>query len=296
MIKRVCAIGWTFTGVILAAMAVKQMLPPGQVASLKTSRELAFGTAVRQFFPHGVLGLTFAAIFSSQMATLSAQMVNSSALASRNLYLGLIRPQASDREVLIFGRIIGIFLVAVGVMLAMSLAKVADALTMLLQFSAIMGVVVWGGVIWRRANSAGAWAAVIVLFVTWVVFGPVGGLLRKSFGGPMWIGRYGPAEYMFELTIRYLPVGILTLIIVSLLTKPPPAKQVDDFRMLLRTPVGEEQKLIDNNVKIIYAGSTQPNPLEINHPVLVHWGGAAVAAVVCALILALLLFIAHLGT
>src|SRR5207237_5230948 len=55
MIKRVCAIGWTFTGVILAAMAVKQMLPPGQVASLKTSRELAFGTAVRQFFPHGVL-------------------------------------------------------------------------------------------------------------------------------------------------------------------------------------------------------------------------------------------------
>jgi hypothetical protein len=66
--------------------------------------------------------------------------------------------------------------------------------------------------------------------------------------------------------------------------------------MLLRTPVGEEQKLIDNDVKIIYAGSTTPNPLEINHPILVHWGGAALAAVVCAVVLGLLLFIARLGT
>src|SRR5439155_10224623 len=66
MIKRVCAIGWTFTGIILAAMAMSHKLSPVQVTSLHTSRELAFGTAVRQFFPHGVLGLTFAAIFSSQ--------------------------------------------------------------------------------------------------------------------------------------------------------------------------------------------------------------------------------------
>ena len=40
---------------------------------------------IQKIFPHGMLGLTFAAIFASQMATLSAQMVNSSALAARNL-------------------------------------------------------------------------------------------------------------------------------------------------------------------------------------------------------------------
>ena len=119
-----------------------------------------------------------------------------------------------------------------------SLAKVADALTMLLQFSAIMGVVVWGGTLWRRANSPGAWAAVAVLFLVWVAYGPVGGLLQKSLGGPAWLGMYGPADYMFELTIRFVPAGIATLIVVSLLTPPPPAKKVDDFAALLRTPVG----------------------------------------------------------
>jgi Na+/proline symporter len=295
MIKRVCAIGWTFTGVILAAMAVKQMLPPEQIKSLAV-RERAFGTAIAQFFPHGLLGLTFAAIFSAQMATLSAQMVNSSALAAKNLYKGVIKPHASDQEVLIVGRICGIFLVAIGVGLALQLEKVADALTMLLQFSAVMGVVVWGGVLWRRANSPGAWTAVIVLFLIWAILGQPGNLIRKNIGGPLWLGRFGAAEYMFELTVSYLPAGILTLIVVSLFTKPPPAKQVNDFRMLLKTPVGHEQKLIDAGVPIIYAGSTQPNSLEINHPLMVHWGGAALAALVSALILVLLLILAHIGS
>jgi hypothetical protein len=101
---------------------------------------------------------------------------------------------------------------------------------------------------------------------------------------------------MFELTIIYLPAGILTFILVSLLTKPPPTKQVEDFRMLLRTPVGEEQKLIDAGVQIIYAGSTKPNAWEINYPRLVHWGGALLAAVVCAIILGGLLVLARIGS
>ena len=47
--------------------------------------------------------------------------------------------------------------------------------------------------------------------------------------------------------------------------------------MLLKTPVGQEQKLIDAGVPIIYTGSAQANALETNHPRLVHWGGFALA-------------------
>jgi Na+/proline symporter len=168
-----------------------------------------------------------------------------------------------------------------------------------------MGVIMWGGIFWRRANVAGAWAAVIALFIPWLVFGPAGLMIRDflverwpsmSESLPTWIGMYGRARYVPELMAVYLPIGVVTLIVVSLLTKPPPRKQVDDFFLLLRTPVGEEQKLIDANVKIIYAGQTTANPWEINHPRLVHWGGAALAAVVCAMILGLLLWLAQLGS
>jgi SSS family solute:Na+ symporter len=297
MIKRVCALGWVFTGVILAAMVVQGDVGHQIATDLKADRELAFGTAMRSLLPHGMLGLMFAAIFASQMATLSAQMVNSSALAAHNLYRAAVRPEASDREVLYVGRICGLVLVAIGVFLAQRLGRVANALTMLLQFSSIMGVVVWGGVLSRRVNAKGAWAAVPVLFVAWALFGPVGMLIRSALPQlPQWIGCYGREQYVAQLMLCYLPVGVLTIVLVSLATKPQPRKQLDDFFLLLKTPVGQEQKLIDAGVPIVYAGSTTANPLEVKHPKLVHWGGFALAAGICLLLLGVLKVLAWIGS
>jgi Na+/proline symporter len=317
MIKRVCAMGWVFTGLIVAAMAAKGLLAPEQVRALESEtkgREQAFGVGIRAFLPVGLLGLTFAAIFASQMATLSAQMVNSSALATRNLYKVLLRPHAGDREMLVMGRVIGIFLVAIGVFLATQLEKVADALAMLLGFASIMGVIVWGGVLWRRGNAAGAWAAVIVLFLAWSYYGPVGKLVTPVANRiPEWLadypaaqsvandalsglGTYAKAEYVYELSIRYLPTGIVAFVVVSLLTPRGERKKVDDFFMLLKTPVGQEDKLIAAGVPIVYAGSTKANYWETNHPRLVHWGGFLLAALVCVALLGVLLLLARVGS
>jgi Na+/proline symporter len=180
---------------------------------------------------------------------------------------------------------------------------------MLLGFASIMGLVVWAGVLWRRANAAGAWASVAVVFVSWCLYGPVGGLVKKGIGDrPDWMGRnaatayvydqlgkYGKAEYVFELSVRYVPAGLAALVVVSLLTKPVARKKVDDFFMLLKTPVGQEQKLIDAGVPIVYAGQSQANYLETQYPRLVHWGGFLVAALVSAGMLWALLELARIG-
>jgi hypothetical protein len=107
---------------------------------------------------------------------------------------------------------------------------------------------------------------------------------------------YGREQYVFELMLCYLPIGVIMMIVVSLLTPPPPRKQVEDFFALLKTPVGQEQKLIDAGVPIIYAGDAQPNRWETEYPRLVHWGGFAIAAFVCILIIVLLKFLATIGT
>ena len=294
MIKRFCAMGWVFTGVTLAGLAATSHLAPQHVADLKADREHAFGIAMQALLPVGVIGLMFAAIFASQMATLSAQMVNSSALAARNVYQAVIHPQANDREVLIVGRVTGLFLVTLGVLLAFALQRVATALTMLLTFSSIMGVVVWGGVLWRRANSSGAWAAVVLMLLIWALLGPIGMLLRTDHS-PAWLGQFGSEKVLDALMLRCLPGGVIALILVSLLTSPPPKKQVDDFFLLLKTPVGQEQKLIDAGVHVVYMGNTQPNRWETEHPRLVHWGGFAFATAVCVGILGLLYLLAWIG-
>ncbi len=96
--------------------------------------------------------------------------------------------------------------------------------------------------------------------------------------------------------VRYLPAGIATFIVVSLLTRPQPKKQLDNFFMLLKTPVGEEQKLIDAGVPIIYQGSNKANLLEIHHAKLVHWGGFVLASAMCAFVLGLLKCLAWIGS
>jgi Na+/proline symporter len=326
MIKRFCALGWVFTGVVLAGLVAQGHLPDDQVKALEDKRELAFGIGMQQLLPVGLLGVMFAAIFSAQMATLSAQMVNSSALASRNLYKGIVRPQATDREVLLFGRFAGLFLVAAGVVLAFALQRVATALTMLLSFQSIMGLIVWSGVLWRRANSTGAWASFIVMVLIWLVLGPIGMILSRPVGTrvslptstvatmppaialaavsdseasiwlPTRIGQYGSEKYLAQLMVWSLPFGVAAMVVGSLSRRAEPPKQVDDFFLLLRTPVGQEQTLIDAGVNMVYVGSTTPNPWEINYPRLVHWGGAAIAALVCVFILGLRLLIARIGS
>jgi SSS family solute:Na+ symporter len=251
---------------------------------------------MQALLPVGVIGLMFAAIFASQMATLSAQMVNSSALASRNIYKAIFRPQASDGEVLIFGRISGIVLVTLGVLLAFQLERVATALTMLLGFQSIMGVIVWAGVLWRRANPLGAWSSFIVMLILWLLLGPVGMIVNRTHALPHWIGIYGSEKYISQLMIWALPGGVLALIVGSFISPPPPRKQVDDFFLLLKTPVGQEQKLIDAGVPIIYIGNTEANALETTHPRLVHWGGFALAALICAGILGLLKLLSVIGS
>jgi Na+/proline symporter len=317
MIKRFCAMGWVFTGVVLAALVAQNKIPAEQVHRLHDQRELAFGTAMQALLPVGFLGVMFAAILSAQMATLSAQMVNSSALASRNIYKEVIRPEASDNEVLLFGRVCGLFLVAIGVLLAFRLDKVATALTMLLGFQSVMGVIVWGGVLWRRTNVQGAWTCFIVMFAVWATLGPVGMILNgrpapkasatqpssaavtaqsPDLWLPAWVGRYGSEKYLSKLMAWTLPVGVASLILGSLVTRPPPRKQVDDFRLLLKTPVGQEDKLIAAGVPVVYSGDHRPNALELRYPRCVHWGGAAIAALLCAFVLWLLYFLARLGS
>jgi Na+/proline symporter len=300
MIKRFCALGWVFTGVTLATMAAQHRVSADQIHHLSEKRELAFGIAMQTFLPVGMIGLMFAAILSAQMATLSAHMVNSSALASRNIFKDVIRPAATDHQVLWFGRMCGLLLVSIGVLLAFRLDKVATALTMLLSFHSIMGVVVWAGVLWRRSNAKGAWACFLVMFLVWAVLGPIGMIVNHPAADgsqwlPHWIGLYGSEKQLYRLMVWALPAGIAALVVVSLMTPSLPKKQIDDFFMLLRTPVGQEQKLVDAGVPMVYSGNHTANYLETHYPNWVHWGGAALAGVICMGVLGLLFLLAAIG-
>ncbi len=168
-VKRFCALGWAMTGVIVAALVSKGIV--GQIA-----REDAFGTAIRVLLPagFGLIGLMFAAILAAQMSSLSAFMVAASALISRNVYKKHINPAADDAHMLRVARFAGLIIVILGVVFALGVGHVADALMWFWTLATFTGLFMWAGVLWRRTNSTGAWASFAVMLAIWLYVGEPG--------------------------------------------------------------------------------------------------------------------------
>ena len=85
-VKRVCTVGWTLVGLIVAAMVAQG----GGDAALLGDPENAFGFACRQLLFPGALGLLIASILAANMSTCSAFLVDVGALFTEGLY----RPHA----------------------------------------------------------------------------------------------------------------------------------------------------------------------------------------------------------
>ncbi|MBI2842998.1 MAG: sodium:solute symporter family protein [Armatimonadetes bacterium] len=289
MIKRFCAIGWTLTGLTVLAM-----ISMGTLGELG-HREEAFGTAIRVMLPAGFTGLMLAAVLAAQMSTLSAFMVASSALISRNIYKRWISPDAGDATIVSLARWAGLVVVVLGFIFAWVVPGVADAMTIFWTVTTFTGLFMWFGVLWRKTNSTGAWASFTVMVPIWLLFGPIGVKLGHLFPGVEWLGIYGDKAKLHLLLLAYLPPGLIALVIGSLFGKPMDKRKLDNFYMLLRTPVGQEHKLVEAGVDVVYAGHSKGHPWETKYPLLVNVLGFVVALIISLAFFALLYFLGNIA-
>jgi Na+/proline symporter len=288
-IKRFCAMGWAFTGLIVIAMVAAHQTPE------LAQREEAFGSAIRNLLPTGAMGLMFAAMLAAQMSTLSAFMVAGSALLSRNLYLRYLKPKATDKQVLAIGRFAGLIVVIAGLLFSFFVQSVAQALTIFWGLNTLTGILIWFGVLWRRANPTGAWASFILMTIPWLLLGAFGVILRHLFPTAGWLGMYSATKYLPQLVATYLPLGVVAMIVGSLVGRRMDPQRLDRFYLLLRTPVGHEDRLRQAGVDVVYAGHSNGHPWELNHPVLVNVGGFLVALIFSGAILTMVWALARIG-
>ena len=244
MVKRFCTIGWALTGLIVAAMVA------GQSIKLEDP-EAAFGYASLHLLGPGLTGLMVACVLAANMSTCSNFMVNSAALFTQNLYRCYFRPAAGDRELLTVGRISGLILAALGVWFAFYVTSVLQAFLFLETLPAFLGIMILGGILWRRANRHGALAAAGISLLVYYALNylstcettltnprPLAGAVR---GLTAAVGENRLAEFLGsgQLAIVYqwrpaqfgwsMLVGFVALVVVSLLTRPEPRERIERF-------------------------------------------------------------------
>ncbi len=218
-IKRVCTIGWALTGVIVAVVIARGMFGDRALPDA----ENAFGYACRHLLFPGGVGLLIACVLAANMSTSSALMVNSGALFTCSLYQRYIIKGKSDRHYLLVGRVSGLCVTLLAVLYSIFLIdRVLYAFLFTETVATFVGISVLGGILWRRANRWGALASIVVALGTnFALYHQRGQRLD----------HWEPDVFFCALL-----AGTVSLVVVSLLTRPEPTAASALFFRRLQTP------------------------------------------------------------
>jgi Na+/proline symporter len=324
-IKRLLTIAWAFTGLI-AVVAFGEVVAPADATreELVHASETLFGRAIQEFLPDGWRGLMIACLVAG-VTSAETFMVVGAAIFTRNFYVHAV-PRRTDRHYLWVGRIASAAMLALAILMAFYATSVTQLLVASVQVVGLMGAPIWLGVVWRRANAAGVWASLVGTLLVW------GAMSLDPHSLPSiwplttaanWLVAAGdmahlrglakPIEILITLAAEF---GLLA--VVSLLTRPLPDSRLDPFYARLLTPVGKERDVawndppadlsesatlgmdgvaLDYRKSSVYAyRSLQRWGIELPRMTWFDWAGFLLAWLLVGALVALLVFLARVGS
>ncbi len=235
-VKRLVTIGWTLTGLLVAAIVIKKGIE-------LEDPEHAFGYATRLLLAPGLIGLMIACILAANMSSCSNFMVNLGALFAKDIYQPYIKSTASDRELLNAGRLAGVVLTIMGVLFALSIKNVLSAFLFTETIAAFMGIMIFGGIMWKGANRYGAFSAVIMAVLLYYLLNYI------DTGALKLVYKWTPEPFGWAMLL-----GFIVLYVVSRVTKNEPKEQINRFFDKMYTHSDQEKStepLVDKELVLL---------------------------------------------
>ena len=163
--------------------------------------------------PSGLLGLIVASLVAAFMSTISTHLNWGASYVAFDFYKRFIKPECSDKELVIVGRISTVLLMILAALLSLALSDAMDAFNILLQIGAGTGLIYISRWFWWRVNAYSEITGMVVSFILalWFKFGP-----ENAFGKGL--------ESHEELVLSVL-ITTVCWVSVTLLT-PPTNKNV----------------------------------------------------------------------
>jgi solute:Na+ symporter, SSS family len=209
-------------GLILFAM--KPEILAGPWDSVQESADKGYVSLIQQLVPVGLRGLFMAALFGAIQSTVNSVLNSTSTIITLDFYRRLIRPEATDRQLVRMGLISSTVVLIVAIVLARFIDNFGGGLFVYIQtlyafFAPPFAAAFLLGIVWRRINSTGATVCVI--------FGFVLGIGMKLFCqftqlAPAWLEPFAN-----QAAINWACCTVIC-IVVSLLTQRPRPEQISD--------------------------------------------------------------------
>ena len=181
--------------------------------------------------PYVVSGLVAAGGLAAALSTADGLLLTITSSLSHDIYYKIIRPHASTQWRLVMSKS---FLLVVAALAATAASQRPATILYMVAWAFSLAAAAFFpalvmGIFWKRANKAGAVSGMVVGLAITTYY-----MIRVQFDSVAWLGLRGIGmEPWFGIQstsagVWGVPAGFLTIIVVSLLTKPP-AKEVQDF-------------------------------------------------------------------
>ena len=167
-----------------------------------------------------ITGFLLAAILAAIMSTISSQLLVSSSSLTEDFYKAFIRRSASQRELVMTGRlsVLGVSLVAI----AMAFDRSSSILSLVSNawagFGAAFGPIILLSLYWSRMTRDGALAGMITGAITVLIW----------IHAPLQINGMALNQVLYEIVPGFV-LAFISAILVSLLTASPPSSIRDRF-------------------------------------------------------------------
>ncbi len=204
--------------------SLRQHFPNIDSALIK--HDLAY-PAMLSFLPAGFIGLVVAALIAAYMSTISTHLNWGSSYLVNDFYKRFVKKDASEKELVMMGRIFTVSLMVLAVILALMLKNALQAFNIILQIGAGTGLLYILRWFWWRINAVTELAAMIISFFVAVFISMI---------YPDYVAHWFDLPELSAAKQLIFGVGLTTIgwMIVAFVSKPTSKEKLKDFYKLVR--------------------------------------------------------------
>ncbi len=205
-----------FIGIVGRQISVAD-LEGSEALATKGGAENIFIILAENFLPPMVAGLVMAGILAATISSSDSYLLIAASALSKNIFQGIVKKDATDKQVMTVSRITLLVLTLIGILIALDKDSVIFSIVAFAWagFGATFGPLMLFSLFWKRVNKAGAIAGMIsgagMVFLWKLV-----------------ISKAGGAFAIYELLPAFIFSSIV-IVVVSLLTKAPSKEIEEDF-------------------------------------------------------------------
>ena len=195
----------------------RYILPVDPALATQSGAENVFANLSKLLFHPLLAGIVMAGILAATISSSDSYLLIATSAVAKNLFGGVVKKDATDKQIMRISRIVLIAIAVVGIAIAWDENSIIFEVVSFAWsgFGATFGPIILFSLFWKRVNRAGAIAGMlsggISVFVWKLLLKPLGGV----FG-------------IYELLPAFL-VSCLFIVVVSLSTAKPSAQIEEEF-------------------------------------------------------------------